>query len=78
MKKYEVCSHKIPSNVSGGLVLLLVTLPVVCFSLLLLLSNTPYVHQDEEAMEFSALAKAFGNTAEVCRCILKSEILKVS
>lgn len=29
-------------------------------------------------MEFSALAKAFGNTAEVCRCILKSEILKVS
>lgn len=29
-------------------------------------------------MEFSALAKAFGNTDEVCRCILKSEILKVS
>lgn len=28
-------------------------------------------------MEFSALAKAFGNTDEVCRCILKSEILKV-
>eukprot|EP00752_Nemacystus_decipiens_P011608 g10307.t1 len=34
------------------------------------------IHQDEEAMEFSALAKAFGNTDEVCRCILKSEILK--
>eukprot|EP00903_Cladosiphon_okamuranus_P020295 g18624.t1 len=34
------------------------------------------IHQDEDAMEFSALAKAFGNTDEVCRCILKSEILK--
>ncbi|CAB1103228.1 unnamed protein product [Ectocarpus sp. CCAP 1310/34] len=29
-----------------------------------------------EAMEFSTLAKAFGRSKEVCRCILKSEILK--
>ncbi|CAN0171036.1 unnamed protein product [Ectocarpus sp. 6 AP-2014] len=34
------------------------------------------IHQDEEAMEFSTLAKAFGRSKEVCRCILKSEILK--
>lgn len=33
--------------------------------------------QDEEAMEFSALAKAFSASDEVCRCILKSDFLKV-
>lgn len=37
-----------------------------------------HARQDEEAMEFSALAKAFGRSDEVCRCILKSEILKAS
>lgn len=36
------------------------------------------VVKDEEAMEFSTLAKAFGRSDEVCRCILKSEILKAS
>ncbi|CAB1103226.1 unnamed protein product [Ectocarpus sp. CCAP 1310/34] len=31
------------------------------------------IHQDEEAMKFSTLAKAFGRSKEVCRCILKGE-----
>lgn len=35
------------------------------------------VVKDEEAMEFSALAKAFSSSDEVCRCILKSDFLKV-
>ncbi|CAM9829061.1 unnamed protein product, partial [Discosporangium mesarthrocarpum] len=34
------------------------------------------IYQDEEEMEFSALAKAFTNKEVVCRCILKSEYLK--
>lgn len=29
-------------------------------------------------MEFSALAKAFSSSEEVCRCILKSDFLKAS
>lgn len=29
-------------------------------------------------MEFSALAKAFSASPEVCRCILKSDFLKAS
>lgn len=36
-----------------------------------------FVVKDEEAMEFSALAKAFSSSDEVCRCILKSDFLKV-
>lgn len=39
--------------------------------------NNLYYPQDEEAMEFSALAKAFSASSEVCRCILKSDFLKV-
>ncbi|CAM9209518.1 unnamed protein product [Choristocarpus tenellus] len=34
------------------------------------------VYQDEEAMEFSALAKAFTSREVTCKCILKSEYLK--
>eukprot|EP00904_Undaria_pinnatifida_P011996 jgi/Undpi1/7927/HiC_scaffold_24.g10399.m1 len=34
------------------------------------------IHQDEEAMEFSALAKAFSSSDAVCQCILKSDFLK--
>ena len=33
--------------------------------------------KDEEAMEFSALAKAFSSSDAVCQCILKSDFLKV-